>query len=67
MGLHWSGPGDVLGIGDGRLGAAVAGFDLADLPSGEEQNAPYLAENKSLYKIIFYLCSYTCSLGLYRF
>ena len=65
MGLPQSRPPDPLATAESRL--RLAGFDPAQFPPGGEQYAPHLAKNKSLYEIIFYLRSYTCSPGLYRF
>ena len=65
MGLRRSWPGDPLGIAAGRL--SPPGFKPLRSPAAGEEYAPHLAKNKSLYEINFYLPSYTCSPGLYRF
>ena len=65
MGLHRPRPPEPLAIAQSRL--RLAGFDPVRFPHSGEQYAPHLAKNKSLYEIIFYLRSYTCSPSLYRF
>ncbi len=66
MGLREPGVGGPVVIARGLLEVS-SGLNLARLGSEGEEDGSHLAENKSLYKIIFYLRSYTCSSGLYRF